>query len=146
LRRRPRPAPEAEYPVDLTPVAIRFITAINDHDVEALSRLVTDDHQFVDGLGTVVEGRDLIVQSWMEYFRWFPDYHITVESTLSRMDEVALFGSAYGTFAPDQELQKTNSWDIPAAFRAKISGDKVAEWHVYADNQPARRIMGRAFP
>ncbi len=146
LRRQPRPDPQAQQVVDVTRIALSFITSINDHDVDALSSLITDDHRFIDGLGAIVEGRDRIAQSWIEYFRWFPDYHIKVETSLSRVNEVAFFGSASGTFAPDQDLVKTNSWEIPAAFRATIRGDKIAEWRVYADNQPARRIMGRAFP
>jgi ketosteroid isomerase-like protein len=146
LGRRTNSAPQPELAIDVTAVVIGFIAAVNDHDVEALSRMITEDHKFVDGLGAVVEGREHITQSWIEYFRWFPDYRIEVGTTLSGGNEVAVFGSASGTFAPDQELLTANSWDIPAAFRATIRGDKVAEWRVYADNQPARRIMGRAFP
>jgi hypothetical protein len=29
----------------------------------------------------------------------------------------------------------------PAAFRALIEDGKVAEWRVYADNEPLRRLM-----
>jgi SnoaL-like domain len=131
---------------DPVPLARRYIAAINEHDVETISSLITDDHKFIDGLGTVVEGRERVVQSWIEYFRWFPDYHVVVTSAISRLMEVALVGTASATFAPDQELLASNSWEIPAAFWAVIRGDRVAEWHVFADNQPARRIMGRAFP
>jgi hypothetical protein len=32
---------------------------------------------------------------------------------------------------------------MPAAWRARISGSLIAEWRVYADNDPIRQIMNR---
>jgi hypothetical protein len=32
-------------------------------------------------------------------------------------------------------------WSCPAACRARIDGPLVAEWQVYADNEPLRQVM-----
>jgi ketosteroid isomerase-like protein len=38
--------------------ALAFVERINDHDVDGLVALMTEDHCFVDGLGQVVRGRE----------------------------------------------------------------------------------------
>jgi limonene-1,2-epoxide hydrolase len=47
---------------------------------------------------------------------------------------VILLGMARGTY-----VGKT--WSTPAAWRAKVHDDRVAEWRVYADNEPLRQLM-----
>jgi hypothetical protein len=36
-------------------------------------------------------------------------------------------------------LKPENRWQTPAAIRALIEDGKVAEWRVYADNEPIRQ-------
>jgi ketosteroid isomerase-like protein len=55
-----------------------------------------------------------------------------------------MLGLAHGTFAPDGNLKPENHWETPAAFRARIENGKVAEWRVYADNDPIRQRMAKA--
>ena len=43
--------------------------------------------------------------------------------------------------APGGELRAENRWETPAAFRAVVEDGLVAEWRVYADNEPMRRLM-----
>jgi len=59
---------------------------------------------------------------------------------------VLLTGSARGTYAAGSKLPKENHWEIPAAWKAVVRNGQIAEWHVYADNQPARKIMGQSNP
>ena len=35
-----------------------FVRAVNRQDAEALADLMTEEHRFVDALGTMVEGRE----------------------------------------------------------------------------------------
>jgi limonene-1,2-epoxide hydrolase len=35
---------------------------------------------------------------------------------------------------------------VPAAWRAIVQNGKIAEWRVYADNQPLRKLMGDTTP
>ena len=145
-------------------VARAFVEAINRGDVDGLAELMTPAHRFVDSLGAVTEGRDAMRAGWADYFRMVPDYSIEVRE--SYCDEnpgnadpsappsllagfpqgdgafvVVLLGVARGTYASDGELKQENRWETPAAFRALIADGKVAEWRVYADNEPIRRLM-----
>jgi hypothetical protein len=76
----------------------------------------------------------------------FPDYAIEVTSQFGRGDSVALFGKARGTFAVNGKLSRENFWEIPAAWRARVENGRVAEWQVYCDNEPVRRIMAANAP
>jgi ketosteroid isomerase-like protein len=124
-------------------VSRAFVAAINSHDIEALGALMTDDHVFVDGLGARMTGRSSMVAGWRGYFGMVPDYWIRLDRVISDEDAVALFGKAGGTFvAAGQRLDAANRWEIPGAWLAEVRDGKLAQWHVFADNMPIRRLMG----
>ena len=125
-------------PVD---VALLFVGRINAGDVEGIVDLMTDDHRFIDSLGIEVVGRDKMRHGWEEYFRMVPDYHIEVGETLAQGDAVVLLGAAGGTYTRDGTLRAQDVWVTPAAWRARIKGNRVAEWQIYADNEPIRQRM-----
>ena len=56
---------------------------------------------------------------------------------------MVLLGVAHGTYTKDGTLRPENAWSMPAALRALIRGMEVAEWQVFADNEPIRRCMQR---
>jgi ketosteroid isomerase-like protein len=124
-------------------VARGFVRAINLQDVDALAALMTEGHRFVDSLGYTAEGREKMQAAWAAYFLMVPDYTITVEETYCDGPVVVMLGVAQGTYAPDGQLKAENRWKTPAAFRALIEDGKVAEWRVYADNDPIRRRMAK---
>jgi uncharacterized protein (TIGR02246 family) len=124
-------------------VAKGFMRAINRQDVNALAELMTEEHRFVDALGNVVEGRDRMRVSWGSYFDMVPDYTIAVDETHCDGPVVVMLGTAGGTFAAGGRLLSENRWQTPAVFRAQVNNDKVAEWRVYADNEPIRQIIAR---
>jgi uncharacterized protein (TIGR02246 family) len=123
-------------------VALAFVDRINRHDVAGLVALMTEDHRFVDGLGQEMRGREQMERGWRGYFAWFPDYSIKVNNALSDGNVVALFGTAQGTYSVDSKRLAENHWEIPAAWKAVIRNQRVAEWRVYADNEPVWKIMG----
>ena len=125
-----------------------FIAGINAHDVHDLLELMTEDHLFVDSLGATVRGREAMRGAWNGYFRLFPDYHVEIEVQLARGGVVLACGTARGTHGalPPvthalQEVRQTGSWSAPAAWRAVVRGGRIAEWQVYCDNEPARRVL-----
>jgi uncharacterized protein (TIGR02246 family) len=124
-------------------VAQAFVAAINRHDVAALADLMTGEHRFTDSLGNTIEGRDKMRAGWAAYFRMVPDYTIAIEETHSSGSVVVLLGSAQGTYTADGQLREENRWQTPAALRAVVEDGRVAEWRVYADNDPIRRLMAR---
>ena len=124
-------------------VAQAFVRAINRQDVDALAGLMTPEHRFIDALGTAVEGREKMRAAWAAYFRMVPDYTIAIDETLSDGPLVVMLGTAQGTYSPDGQPRAENHWQTPAVFRAFIEEGKVAEWRVYADNEPIRQIIAK---
>lgn len=122
-------------------VALAFVAKINAHDVDGIVGLMTPDHVFIDGLGSAFHGAESMRAGWKIYLQWFPDYALEVTQQFGRGDGVALFGKARGTYAANGTLPRENFWEIPAAWRALIRNRRVAEWQVYCDNDPARKIM-----
>jgi uncharacterized protein (TIGR02246 family) len=125
-------------------IAHALVRAINRHDVDAVAQWMADDHQFTDSLGATVVGRETMRAGWAGYFRMVPDYTIAVEETYCDGPVVVLLGIAQGTYTTDGQLKPENSWSTPAAFRAFIEDGRIAEWRVYADNDPIRQLMKKA--
>ena len=114
-----------------------FVNAINHQSVDAIAELMTEDHVFTDSLAAAARGRDKMRAGWKSYFHMVPDYTITVEETFSAGAVVILLGMARGTYSGE-------AWSTPAAWRALVRDDRVAEWRVYADNEPLRQLMRKA--
>jgi limonene-1,2-epoxide hydrolase len=110
-----------------------FIAAINRHDLSELSRLMTEDHTFVDSAGGTVSGREKMSAGWKQYFAMFPDYEIRVERLLADKGLVAVFGSASGTYNGRRGLVAENRIAMPAAWQAAVENGKIKLWQVYAD-------------
>ncbi|SRR6266513_682383 len=125
-------------------VAKQFVAAINAHDVERLAALMTSDHRFIDSLGGMVEGRDSMREGWKFYFAMVPDYHLEVSGCFTAAagkDETILVGSASGSYWSNGVKRPNSGWSTPAALRAVVRDGQIAEWQVYADNEPIRQQM-----
>ncbi|MGH9859075.1 MAG: nuclear transport factor 2 family protein, partial [Candidatus Acidiferrales bacterium] len=131
---------------DALAVVRAFIERINAHDVEGLCALMTPDHALVDSLDATLTGAANMRAAWETYFLRFPDYRIAAEYFFAMENQVAVFGDASATFAPDGDMRKENFWQIPAAWLATMREGRVAVWRVYADNQPARSLMQQHAP
>ncbi len=122
-------------------IAHAFVRAINRQDVNRLTALMSPSHRFIDSLSNVVEGRDKMRESWAAYFRMVPDYSVAIEELYPSDPVVILLGVAEGTYSRDGKLNPENRWKTPIAIRALIEDGLVAEWRVYADNEPIRKVM-----
>lgn len=129
---------------DALKVVLAFMRKMDEHDVEGLCALMTEDHCFYDALGNCVRGKEAARGAWVGYFKWFPDYRVSHKEILHQGNLVAVFGTARGSFAGSQQGPPSKPWEIPAAWKAVVADGLVAEWRVYADNQPARQQMGDA--
>jgi len=110
-----------------------FARAINDHDVEAIADLMTDDHTFIDSQNNAVTGKAAMKAGWKGYFELFPDYKIEVTDIIESESIIAAFGFADGTFGNINNLNKNNHFHIPAAWKAIVENEKIKLWQVYAD-------------
>jgi ketosteroid isomerase-like protein len=117
----------------------QFVAAINGHDLETLTSLMTKDHLFVDSLGNHVRGANIMQTGWRSYFTMCPDYWIRIRTSSSEGDNILSTGEAGGTI-------DGVSWRIPAAWEALIRGGLVSEWRVFADNKPVYEILARRKP
>jgi ketosteroid isomerase-like protein len=126
-------------------LAMEFIKRINSGDVNALCDLMTEGHIFQDALGKRFMGRETMRQSWAMYFKMVADYQVHAEEFFQTGDRLAIFGSASGRYAGGGAAHG-NFWEVPAAWRAVVKDGLVAEWRVYADNQPLRKLMGDKVP
>jgi uncharacterized protein (TIGR02246 family) len=118
-----------------------FVNAINRQSPEEIASLMTEDHAFIDSLGTKVVGREAMKKGWKGYFGMVPDYTITVEETFGEGPVVVMIGTAQGTYSSGGPAKPENRWHTPAAWRAVVRGTLIAEWRVYADNEPIRRLI-----
>lgn len=131
-----------------------FVAAINRQDVDGLVALMTPEHRFTDSLGNVARGRESMRQAWTLYFQMVPDYSLSIDETYAQDSAVVMLGTASGTYShafetvqqtgmptPDGSSKWAKQWQTPAAVRALIEDGKVAEWRVYADNEPLRKLM-----
>jgi ketosteroid isomerase-like protein len=125
-------------------IAKKFVKAINAHDTDGLTKLMSSDHVFVDSLGNRTPG-SAMRSGWQGYFTMVPAYWIKVDQIVSEGNVIILCGSAGGTFVPKGGMIKIeNKWETPAAMRALVKEGKVAEWRVYCDNEPIREKMRTA--
>jgi ketosteroid isomerase-like protein len=125
-------------------VARTFVDRINARDVDGLAALMTDDHRFVDSLGRVMAGREVMRAGWAGYFQMVSDYTLEPAEWFTDGQVVVLVGTAGGTYSPDGVGGHDGRWQTPAACRAVIRDGRVAEWSVYADNEPIRALMRQA--
>jgi len=113
-----------------------FIAAINRHDIPTLASLMTLDHVFIDSLGNRIVGATSMEAGWRGYFAMCPDYWIRITHLMSNDGIVLAAGEAGGTI-------NGVGWKTPAAWRAVIREDKVAEWQVFADNKPVYELLAK---
>ena len=118
-----------------------FVRALNRQDVEAMLALMSPGHRLVDSMGTVVEGMEKMRAGWAGYFKMVPDYTLAIEETYASGPVVILMGMAQGTLTRTGELTPENRWRTPIALRAFVEDGLIAEWKVYADNEPIRRLL-----
>jgi uncharacterized protein (TIGR02246 family) len=122
-------------------VAQAFVRAINRQDADRLASLMSPSHRFIDSLGKVIEGRDKMREGWTAYFRMVPDYSVAIEELYPSDPVVVMLGMATGTYSRDGKLNPENRWQTPVAIRALVEEGLIAEWRVYADNEPIRKVM-----
>ena len=106
-----------------------------------MAELMAAGHRFTDSLGNKVEGREKMRGAWAAYFRMVPDYSLAIEEFYGNGPAIVMLGVAQGTFSPDGTVKPGNRWQTPAAVRALVEEGLIAEWQVYADNEPIREKM-----
>jgi ketosteroid isomerase-like protein len=122
-------------------IALDFIDRINSHEIALLTGLVTEDHLLIDAQGNQLRGVRPLERSWRACFEWFPDYSIQVDQAFTNGNIAVITGCAKGTYSVHGRLNPENRWRTPSAWQAVIRNGRIAEWRVYADNEPVWKVM-----
>jgi ketosteroid isomerase-like protein len=117
-------------PVDIVEA---FNDCITRKDIGELSKLMTDDHLFIDSANTSISGKARSVEAWKRFFSAFPDYQNHFERVIVLDGRAVMIGHST---CSDARLAG------PALWTATIVGDRVAEWRVYEDTSANRMQLG----
>jgi limonene-1,2-epoxide hydrolase len=118
-----------------------FNNAINEGNVEILSRLMAEDHTFIDASGAAHSGVEEMTEGWKDFFRMFPDYKNNFEYILQDGNLVVALGTACGTYKGNRGLIPENRIKWTGAWKAIVENDKIKVWQVYADWTEAMKII-----
>jgi hypothetical protein len=83
---------------------------------------MTGDHEFIDNLGDVTKGKDVMKEGWRDFFKKYPDYRNIFTCVTIQNNVVVMVG--YSTCS-------CKTLDGPNIWTAKIRGGRVSEWRVY---------------
>jgi ketosteroid isomerase-like protein len=112
---------------------LTFVNAINDHEIDKIFDLMSEDHVFIDGYGNIQEGRNGMKESWQNYYEMFPDYHVEITESIESHSVIGLFGNASGTYKINKEKTNINFWKTNAAWKVIVDNQKIKLWQVYCD-------------
>ena len=117
----------------------RYNAAWNDHDVDAIVSMHTDDSVFENHTtGDVNIGKDAIATAITGIFGVFPDLSFEARSQYVRDDLVVQEWTATGTHA---ESGKTATWDGMDILPTRDG--RFARKDVYSDSVSVMRQLGR---
>lgn len=114
-------------------IAIRFVKAINDHDVDEIINLMSEDHIFIDAIDIKSVGKKGMKEGWKGYYELFPDYQIEISDITENVSTIGLFGYASATYKNLTNKLNSNFWRIPASWKAIVENNKIKHWQVYCD-------------
>lgn len=113
-------------------VVLQFNEYINNQDIQGLSRLMAEDHVFIDSNNDVHQGKMIVVEGWIKFFNLYPDYLNHFLIVESRDNIVLAIGFSTCLYKP---------LDGPGLWTAIIENDLVNEWHVYLDTSENREKL-----
>jgi len=124
-------------------IAIRFVKAINDHDVDEIINLMSGDHIFIDALDNKSVGKKGMKDGWKGYYELFPDYQIEISDITENVSTIGLFGYVSATYKNLTNKLNSNFWRIPASWKAIVENNKIKHWQVYCDYSSLFKIIER---
>jgi hypothetical protein len=114
---------------ELISIVNKFNDCINNQDLEGLSKLMSEDHVFIDRDGKSHGPKSYMVDGWKGFFDMFPEYKNTFDKFNVIENEVYVLGFAFWT--------KDEPYD-PVIWRAKIQQNLIQEWQIFVDTPENR--------
>ena len=109
-------------------LAARFVAAVNAHDADALTGLVTDDFTYIDSWREGVTGRDVVMLGVERLFASDPGFELEVES-VSYSDPFVLMRGWANSSVPAFGRRR-------AVWRARCEDGQISEWQSWAEGGP----------
>jgi len=122
-------------------MVIRFVKAINDHDVNEIVNLMSEDYIFIDGQDHKSVGKKGMKEGWEGYYALFPDYKIEISDITENESVIGLFGYVNATYKNLTNKLNSNFWRIPASWKAMVENNKIKHWQVYCDYSDLFKII-----
>jgi len=122
-------------------IVLRFVNAINEHNVNEIVNLMSDDFIFIDGTNHKTVGKKGMKEGWESYYELFPDYKIEISDITENDSLVGLFGSVNATYKNLTNKLNSNVWTITASWKAIVENNKIKHWQVYCDYSELFRII-----
>ncbi len=135
----PPPPDQAHDDEQRVDMALRFIEAINRHDLDRLAGIMAEDHVFIDLAGDRVEGKEAILAGWNDCFRCHPEYMIHITGIDGIGDNVVLAGRTTGSHLA---LSRLGEYRQSLLWVATIRHHRVAGWRLLPDAPASHRALG----
>lgn len=119
--------------IDPREIVEQFNQCINNRDISGLSKLMSDNHLFIDSENNRQSGKEEMIKAWKGFFDQFPDYKNHFSQMEYKKDKVVIVGHSSCSFEP---------LDGPAIWTAIVKDRLVEEWRVYNDTEENRRKLG----
>jgi ketosteroid isomerase-like protein len=119
----------------------RFVKAINDHDVNEIVNLMSEDHIFIDAMDNKSVGKKGMTEAWKGYYELFPDYKIEISDIVENESVIGLFGYVNATYKNLINDLNSNVWRIPASWKAIVENNKIKHWQVFCDYSALFKII-----
>lgn len=126
---------------DSLSIVKEYISRINNHDLNGMLEITSDDAVFIDSMGINTTGKRDMEKAWDMFLTFFPDYTILTKDVITKNGMVAVFGTAKGTVSTGGRILAENRFEIPASWTALVKDGKISKWRVYADNEPVRKLL-----
>ncbi len=108
-----------------------FVKAINAHDTSSIKALIGNEQVLISSS-----------TEWDEYFTFFPDYNLEIESSGETNGQIAAFGFASGTLKGEGKTEE--SFRIPVAIKADIHDGKVTGLQIYGETSKMEALIATA--
>jgi hypothetical protein len=119
----------------------RFVKAINDHDVNEIVNLMSEDHIFIDSMDNKSVGKKGMTEAWKGYYELFPDYKIEISDIVENESVIGLFGYVNATYKNLINDLNSNLWRTPASWKAIVENNKIKHWQVFCDYSGLFKII-----
>ena len=94
---------------DVMIVALRFNEKINQQDLDGLTKLMTDDHTFIDNSGSIDKNMN---EGWKRFYKNYPDYRNVLTSVTVENNAVVMID--YSTCSNEPMLNGSSIWTAKA--------------------------------